>query len=217
MRISEDRRFFLHPGVDVFAFTKAGFRFLTRRKGGGRTGESESAERGGFEGNLGRDLKGDIKGAAPELRMGILNIPGIPNISINIPNIPNIPGISPPPTVAVMGAPGSSIPAALLHEAFNRWSDKKPLPRNAELTTARICAVSGMKAAPQCPYTLREFFAPGSGPALLNPAADSCGKAVCPRISPGPWNRESPPSPSSRTAAGIPAASRSADLRLYSR
>ena len=99
--------------------------------------------------------------------MGILNIPGIPNISINILNIPNIPGISPPPTVAVMGAPGSSIPAALLHEAFNRWSDKKPLPRNAELTTARICAVSGMKAAPQCPYTLREFFAPGSGPAVL--------------------------------------------------
>ena len=33
----------------------------------------------------------------------------------------------------------------------------------------------------------------------------------------GPWNRESPPSPSSGTTAGIPAASKSADPRLYSR
>ena len=64
----------------------------------------------------------------------------------------------------VMAAPGSSLPAALLHEIFDALSGKGPLPIHSELETSRICRLSGMAATPHCPYTADELFVPGTLP-----------------------------------------------------
>lgn len=65
----------------------------------------------------------------------------------------------------VIAAPGSSLPASVLHEAFDNWSSKGDLPRYSELETHNICSLSGLEATPLCPYVIEEIFAYGTAPA----------------------------------------------------
>lgn len=64
----------------------------------------------------------------------------------------------------VIAAPGSSLPATVLHEAFDRWSEKGEIHRHSDLETRRICSISGMEATDACPYTMDEVFAWGTAP-----------------------------------------------------
>ncbi len=64
----------------------------------------------------------------------------------------------------VIAAPGSSLPATVLREAFDQWSTKGALVRHSELEQHSICSVSGKLATPECPYTMVEYFAPGTVP-----------------------------------------------------
>ncbi|MCK5250487.1 MAG: transglycosylase domain-containing protein [Spirochaetaceae bacterium] len=77
----------------------------------------------------------------------------------------------------VMGAPGSSLPAIVLHEAFDAWSAKGALPRHTELEIRRICSISGLGYTPHCTYTMDELFAPGTAPVPCNWHADAAGRA----------------------------------------
>ena len=74
--------------------------------------------------------------------MGILNIPGIPNISINILNIPNIPGISPPPPTVVWVTPLSRGPSR------PRISPNSSSP--TACCTAAKCSKSFRLSGPAC-------------------------------------------------------------------
>lgn len=64
----------------------------------------------------------------------------------------------------VIAAPGSSLPATVLHESFDRWSDKDDIHVHSDLETRTICSISGMAATRLCPYTMEEVFAWGSAP-----------------------------------------------------
>ncbi len=77
----------------------------------------------------------------------------------------------------VMAAPGSSLPASLLHELFDALSEKDSLPTHSELETVRICRLSGMAATPSCPYTMDELFVPGTAPDPCDWHADEHGRS----------------------------------------
>ena len=78
----------------------------------------------------------------------------------------------------VMAAPGSSLPASLLHELFDALSEKDPLSTHSELETVRICRLSGMAASPSCPYTMDELFVPGTAPESCDWHADEHGRSL---------------------------------------
>ncbi|MFW6247981.1 MAG: transglycosylase domain-containing protein [bacterium] len=56
----------------------------------------------------------------------------------------------------VMGTPGSSLPATVLHELVTAYSTGDPLPESEGLHEARICTLSGMGATSACPNTVIE-------------------------------------------------------------
>ncbi len=68
----------------------------------------------------------------------------------------------------VIAAPGSSMPARVLHEVFDEWSKRGELPVYCELDEARICSLSGMAAGRFCPYTMNEYFQKGQVPNLCD-------------------------------------------------
>ncbi len=65
----------------------------------------------------------------------------------------------------VIGAPGSSLPAELLHQLLNELSTGGPLPdMPAEVTVREICAISGLRAHEGCSIVIEEYFAADSVP-----------------------------------------------------
>ncbi|MDF1566844.1 MAG: transglycosylase domain-containing protein [Spirochaetaceae bacterium] len=78
----------------------------------------------------------------------------------------------------VMASPGSSLPAALLHEAFDAWSLKGEFPSHSLLETRTICSLSGMAATDHCPYQIEELYAPGTSPAPCDWHADALGRPL---------------------------------------
>jgi len=77
-----------------------------------------------------------------------------------------------------MAAPGSSLPAALLHEAFDAWSLKGEFPSHSLLETRTICSLSGMAATDHCPYRIEELYAPGTSPGRCDWHADAAGRPL---------------------------------------
>ncbi len=64
----------------------------------------------------------------------------------------------------VIAAPGSSLPARVLHLVFDTWSARGELPQKSEFIEEKICSLSGMRAGARCPYTMKEYFRPGLVP-----------------------------------------------------
>lgn len=62
----------------------------------------------------------------------------------------------------VVGAPGSSLPARVLHELITAYSTGVPLPDPRATTTLRVCALSGMAATPACPNPVAELVPIGA-------------------------------------------------------
>ena len=69
----------------------------------------------------------------------------------------------------VIGAPGSSLPAAAVIEVLGLFADDgSTLPAPRGVHEVDICATSGLAATDYCPAVLPEIFAGGEGPGLCN-------------------------------------------------
>jgi penicillin-binding protein 1C len=65
----------------------------------------------------------------------------------------------------VIGAPGSSLPAAVVTELLARFTEPgSELPGPEGLERLDVCATSGLLATEACPAVLAEYFVPGSEP-----------------------------------------------------
>ena len=65
----------------------------------------------------------------------------------------------------VIGAPGSSLPAAAVMEVLALFTAPgSDLPPPEGVHEVEICATSGMRATPDCPAVIGEIFTPGSEP-----------------------------------------------------
>jgi penicillin-binding protein 1C len=61
----------------------------------------------------------------------------------------------------VIGTPGSSLPASVLHELVTTYSSGADLPGPRGVKTVRVCSVSGMLATDRCPNTVAEYVPHG--------------------------------------------------------
>ncbi len=62
----------------------------------------------------------------------------------------------------VIGTPGSSLPASVLHELITSYSTGADLPKPRGVETIRVCSLSGMVATDRCPDTVVEYVPYGA-------------------------------------------------------
>jgi penicillin-binding protein 1C len=69
----------------------------------------------------------------------------------------------------VIGAPGSSLPAAVVIETLALFTDPGAgLPEPADVHRIDICATSGLRSTQNCPAVLSELFSAGTRPEFCN-------------------------------------------------
>ncbi len=68
----------------------------------------------------------------------------------------------------VIGAPGSGIPAGVVAQILEQYSNHPPFPELTGLVNKRICTLSGELAGDACPHTMEEWFLPGTEPKVCD-------------------------------------------------